>query len=142
MKPPAELKGWSKNNLIREVERLRAVLYEHADTPGDEPTVDGGDLVDPIGDPHARGNVLIDVRKAVLLDTINVSLVDTKRQDDPPHLAMLLAGRRNYADHRVQQLYLLNEDGAAGIVSELVALATRIGPEFAARLIARLETMP
>lgn len=95
-------------------------------------------MVDPIGDPHARGNVILDVRKSVLLDKVDVCLVDTMR-DEPPRLAMLLGGRVNHQQHRAQQLYLFNEDGAAGIVSELVALATRIGPEFAARLAERLE---
>src|SRR5688572_26756051 len=133
-----ELKGWSKNELIREVERLRAVTREHAEQLGDEPARDGGSMVDVAGDPHARGGVLLDVRNAVLVDAVDVCLVDSKSDTDPIHLALQLAGRINTRDDRATHLYLLNEDGAAGIVSELVALATRIGPEFATRLMARL----
>jgi hypothetical protein len=140
--PPQDLMAWPKKALAREVTRLRAVLYEHSEAPGEEPVVDGGTMVDPVGDPYARGNVLLDVRKAVLMDSIDVSLVDTKREGEPPRLAMLLAGRINFSQGRARQLYLFDEDGAAAIVSELVALATRIGPEFADRLMTRLEAMP
>lgn len=140
MKPP-ELKSWSKRQLIREVERLRAITREHAESRGDEPIADGGDLVDVAGDPHARGGVILDARNAILLDHVDVSLIDTKR-DEALALALLLQGRINFRDDRAQQLYLLNEDGAAAIVTQLLGLAQRIGPEFERRFTERIEALP
>ena len=140
--PRGELKGWSKNDLVREVERLRAVLHEHSERRGDEPTRVSGSMVDVAGDPHARGGVLLDARAAVLMDAVDVCLVDSKRDTDPIFLALQLAGRVNTRDERATHLYLFDEDGAAAIVSELVGLAARIGPDFAARLIDRMEAMP
>jgi hypothetical protein len=52
---------------------------------------------------------------------------------------MLLEGRINKTTDRARNLYLMNEDGAAALVTELIALAHRIGPEFGARFTARLE---
>lgn len=137
-----DLKSWSKNDLVREVRRLRAVTREHAEQVGDDPDRPGGSMVDVAGDPQARGGVILDARNGVLLENIDVCLVDSKRDTDPIFLAMQLAGRINTRQQRATHLYLFDEDGAAAIVSELVALATRIGPEFAARLIARLEATP
>jgi hypothetical protein len=36
LKPPDELKDWSKNDLVREVRRLRAIMREHAERRGDD----------------------------------------------------------------------------------------------------------
>jgi hypothetical protein len=81
----------------------------------------------------------------VLLDAIDVSLVDTKL-DEPPRVAMLLAGRVNFADHRAQQLYMFSADGAAGLVSQLVGLAGRAGgdfrTDFEASLDRRMKELP
>lgn len=138
--PPPELKSWSKRNLIREVERLRAIAKEHAETKGDEPIREGGDMVDVAGDPHARGGVILDARNAILLDHTDVSLIDTKREgDEQLAIALLLQGRVNFSHDRAQQLYLLNEDGAAAIITELHGLMDRAGPEFAARFTQRLQ---
>lgn len=138
--PRSEFKSWPKNDLVREVERLRAILKEHADAPGDAPAQDGGNLVDVPGDPFARGGVVLDTRNAVLLAEVDVCLVDTKR-DEPPRLALLLQGRINFREEHARQLYLMNEDGAAAIVTQLLALARRIGPEFEARFVERLQEL-
>jgi hypothetical protein len=140
MKPPDDLKDWSKNDLVRELRRLRAVLREHAQQPGDEPVGDGGSIVDVAGDPHARGGVLMDARNAVLMDAVDVSLVDTKGEDEQLVCALLLAGRVNYQDRRATQLYLFDADGAAAIISELTGLAARAGGQFSEDFQARLQT--
>jgi hypothetical protein len=142
MGAPPELKSWSKRNLIREVERLRAILKEHAESKGDKPIADGGDLVDVAGDPYARGGVVLDARNAILMDHVDVSLIDTKREGEQLALALLLQGRMNFREDRAQQLYLINEDGAAAIVTELLGLAHRIGPAFERRFRERLEALP
>jgi len=71
------------------------------------------------------------------LDHSNVCLMETS--SGTPVLAMLLEGRINKTTDRARNLYLLNEDGAAALVTELFALAHRIGPEFADRFTARLK---
>jgi hypothetical protein len=125
VKPPPELKAWSKNDLVREVARLRAVLHEFSERSGDDPRAHS--TSDPIigGSPTGRGDALLDARAAVLLEHVEVVLVDTKRDTEPSLMMLSLAGRVNYADDRVTHAYLFNGDGAAGIVAELVALAGR-----------------
>lgn len=126
MRPPDDLKAWPKNELVREVRRLRAITREHAERRGDDPrpASSTGSITDVAGDPHARGGALLDARAAVLMETIDVVLVDTKR-DEPVVMLLALGGRVNYADDRVEHAYLFGPDGAAALVSELVGLASR-----------------
>jgi hypothetical protein len=115
---------WPKGELAKEVARLRAITREHADRPGDDPRQ--ASTADPIigGSPHGRGDALLDARSAVLMDSIDVVLVDMKR-GDTLSMMLSLAGRINYADDRVTHAYIFGPDGAAGIVSQLVGLASR-----------------
>lgn len=101
-----------------------------------DPRKTGGDLAGP-GGPHDRNSVIVDTTDAVLLDSSDVCLVETNNGN--PVLAMLLEGRVNKTTDRARNLYLLNEDGAAALVTELLALAHRIGPEFGERLMARIH---
>jgi hypothetical protein len=155
-RPPDDLKAWSKNELVREIRRLRAVTREHAERRGDDPrgqATTGAAVTDVAGDPHAVGGALLDARSAVLLDTVDVALVDTKADEEPVAMLLALGGRINYADDRVQHAYLFGPDGAAGLVSELVGLAARAGgagpaharlfaEEFQAVLSRRMEELP
>lgn len=100
-----------------------------------DPRKSGGDIAGP-GGPHDRNSVIIDTTDAVLLDGSDVCLVETS--NGTPVLALLLEGRINKTTDRARNLYLLNEDGAAVLVSELLAVAHRIGPEFGQRLMARI----
>lgn len=102
-----------------------------------DPRKSGGNIAGP-GGPHDRDAVIIDTTDAVLLDSSVVTLVGSPGHPDPI-LAMLLEGRINKTTDRARNLYLMNEDGAAALVTELLALAHRIGPEFGARFTARLE---
>lgn len=102
-----------------------------------DPRKSGGDIAGP-GGPHDRNAVIIDTTDAVLLDASSVSLVETPGHTSPI-LAMLLEGRINKTSDRARNLYLLNEDGAAALISELIALAHRIGPEFGERLMQRIN---
>jgi hypothetical protein len=101
-----------------------------------DPRKSGGDIAGP-GGPHDRNSVIIDTTNAVILDSTSVSLMETHNGN--PVLAMLLEGRIAKTTDRARNLYLMNEDGAAALVTELIALAHRIGPEFGARFTARLE---
>jgi hypothetical protein len=124
VRPPDDLKDWSKKDLMREVARLRAVLHEFSNRVGDDAR--GASTPDPIvgGSPSGRGDALLDARSAVLLDGVEVVLVDTK-QDEPVVMLLSLSGRINYADDRVTHAYLFGPDGAAGLVTELLMLAAR-----------------
>lgn len=102
-----------------------------------DPRKSGGDIVGP-GGPHDANSVIIDATDAVLLDSSVVTLVGSPG-DPKPYLAMLLEGRINKTTDRARNLYLMNEDGAAALVAELLALAHRIGPEFGQRFTARME---
>lgn len=104
-------------------------------TSGD-PRKTGGDIAGP-GGPHDRNSVILDSTNAVLLDHSNVCLMETT--GGSVVLAMLLEGRINKTPDRARNLYLLNEDGAAALVTELMALAHRIGPEFGERFTKRLQ---
>lgn len=153
MRPPDDLKDWSKNDLVREVRRLRAVMREHAERPGDDPREQSADQPIIGGSPTGQGDALIDARTAVLLEGVEVVLVDTKKEDDPVVMLLSLSGRINYADDRVTHAYLINGDGAAGIVVELLELAQRAGAmgrpdgeqfsaEFKASIERRMEQAP
>lgn len=102
-----------------------------------DPRKTGGDIAGP-GGPHDANAVIIDATNAVLLDHSTVTLVGSPGQPKP-YLAMLLEGRINKTPDRARNLYLMNEDGAAALVTELLALAHRIGPDFSERFTARLK---
>lgn len=102
-----------------------------------DPRKTGGDIAGP-GGPRDRNSVIVDTSNAVLLDGTTVSLVET-RSSAIPVLALLLEGRINHTTDRARNLYLMDGDGAAAIVSELVALAYRTGPQFGDRLMARIN---
>lgn len=111
--------------------------------PIGDPRKLGGGITDVAADPNARAGAIIDTRNAVLLDGVEVSLVDEAPRPPAtaraPYLALELRGRVNRSSDRAEVLYLFDEDGAAAIISELVGLATRIGPEFAERLLERTQ---
>jgi hypothetical protein len=102
-----------------------------------DPRKSGGNIAGP-GGPHDADSVIIDATNAVLLDHSTVSLVGSPG-NPKPYLAVLLEGRINKTSDRARNLYLMNEDGAAALVTELLALAHRIGPDFGERFTARLK---
>lgn len=95
------------------------------------------------GAPHGRGDALVDVTGAVLLHEVHVVAVDALGGDGATRaLAMQLVGRVNKTPDTSSVLYLFEVDGAAAIVSELLGLAARIGPEFRELLLARIAALP
>jgi len=98
-----------------------------------------GAMVGP-GGPHDRGGVVLDARHAVLLETVDVSTLDPERGGrGQAALAMLLGGRINQTKDRASVLFIFGTDGAAAIISELIAVMGRAsGPEFVAEFIADL----
>lgn len=123
-KPPDDLGIWTKKALMREVQRLRAVMREHAERIGDDPRVASstGAVIDVAGSPHAVHGSLVDVRSAVLMETAEVALVHT---GETIAAVLTLGGRINYSDDRVEHVYMTGPDGMAALVSELIGLASR-----------------
>ena len=127
-KPPENLIDWKKGELVREVERLRAVLHEHSKTrTATDPTLHSqpGRVVDVAQDPNAHSGVILDVRGSVLLESVDVSLIDTKYEDAEPITFMALGGRVNMSESRAEHAYIFDADGAAGLACELIGLAER-----------------
>lgn len=85
--------------------------------------------------------VVLSTENAILLEGIVVAQAETMRAGEPAGtvLAMTLEGRINKSGgERAEILYLFGTDGAAAIISELLALATRMGPEVFDQLAARI----
>lgn len=106
----------------------------------------GGSIAGP-GGPYSEGDVVIDTSRAVILDAAEVAIVGGVRDgvlDPKPITALVLRGRVNKSTRRAEVLYLLNEDGSAGIVTELVAVAARAGwgREYSDVVLDRLQRMP
>lgn len=74
---------------------------------------------------------LIDVTNAVHLKSVNVCTVDTMRQGllNEQAIFMVLYGRVNKTKDYVQAGYITGPDGAAALLTELLALADRFGAE-------------
>ncbi|MFH8405514.1 hypothetical protein ACH4FX_12175 [Streptomyces sp. NPDC018019] len=106
---------------------------------GGDPRRAGGDIAGP-GGPRDRDAVIIDTTDSVLLDATSVCLMETGSGHEVV-LAALLEGRINQSSERSRVLYLMNSDGAAALVTELLALAYRVGPEFGKTLISRVRRL-
>lgn len=99
------------------------------------------------GGPYDENAVVIDVRNAVILDGSGVAIVGGVRDgvlDDKPIAALTLQGRVNKTTDRVQILFLMNEDGAAGIITQLIGVMSRggWGQDFLDRIRERMKEMP
>ena len=98
------------------------------------------------GSPYGRGDAQVDVTRAVLLDECTVVLVGTATWNVGAGRAIgvELGGRINKSQARTQVLYLMDEDGAAALVTELIGLASRagMGDRFLQLLNQRMDAMP
>lgn len=78
------------------------------------------------GGAHETGGVILDTRNAVLLQDVTVSTVDPSSGGrGKEYFAMLLAGRVNQTQDNAEVLFIMNTDGAAALVTELLALLVR-----------------
>ena len=84
-----------------------------------------GDMAGP-GGPHDIGGVVLDTTHAIILETIDVSTIDPDRGGrGQSGIALLLGGRINQSKNRARVLFLFGTDGAANIITELLALLGR-----------------
>lgn len=126
-------------------DRVRAELRQEArqllgslltKPPVDNPREAGGQMIDTSGDPHAKGKVMFDTRRAVLMESIEAAIADTTRKGKPAQMvALTISGRINRppdlsgerpAEH-VSHLHFTDWGGAADLVVEIQALAGRAG---------------
>lgn len=104
-----------------------------------DPRTLGGQIVGP-GGPHDRGAVLIDSTDCVLLESMEVCVIDRilDGESQGDSIFMTLQGRVNKSTRQVQVGYIFDADGAAAIITELLALADRCGPSMLTAVVDRL----
>lgn len=104
-----------------------------------------GKILTASDDPHSHGTSLIDTRGAVLLEHVDVVAFDNP-SDGRRIYGLELQGRLNRSSARSDQLYLLDVDGAAALVSEICGLFQRAGEtafgDFTVALDRRLDALP
>ncbi|HYJ33814.1 MAG TPA: hypothetical protein VE326_11395 [Candidatus Binatia bacterium] len=118
-------------------------LYAAAQPSGaSDPRKLGGSMSGP-GGPHDRGATVIDATDAILLDYTEVCTIDTVRGGvlGGQAIFMTLDGRINKTTDRVRVGYIFDTDGAAAIITELLALADRFGPEMLDDVTRRLTSL-
>lgn len=100
----------------------------------------GGQMVG--GDSSREvGSVLIDASDSLLLEGLEVCLMGAVRDgqlDGEQHIFMTMDGRINRTSDRARVGVVLGSDGAAALISELLALTERAGPQMLADLVRRL----
>jgi hypothetical protein len=102
----------------------------------------GGDMAGP-GGSRDRGAVFLDLTDVVLLESTDVCTVDAVRQGqlNEPVIFMTLDGRINKRPDRARVGYMFGPDGAAALITELLALADRFGAELLDDLTRRLTEL-
>lgn len=94
------------------------------------------------GSPYGHNDAIVDVTDSVLLEQVGVVAITDPGGPRGYVLALELGGRVNKSAERASHLYLMDEDGAAAIVSELLGLAARISPAFLDDLLTRIRNLP
>lgn len=95
------------------------------------------------GSAFGQNDAIIDTRGAILLGNVHVAVIGAV---DPTGartmLALELGGRVNKTTTNTETLYLLDTDGAAVLVSEILGLAGRASPAFLDMLLDRIANLP
>ena len=92
------------------------------------------------GSAFGRGDSLINTEGSVLLGDVHVAVVDSGRSTGVETIiALQLGGRVNHTTTPHETLYLLDADGAASIISELLGVAGRADPRFLQLLLDRID---
>ena len=106
-----------------------------------DPRTLGGSIAGP-GGPRDRNSVVVGMSRAVLFDNMTVCQIEASTPVTDPMIAMVLSGRINQTVDRAEVLFLFDLDGAAAIVTELLALAMRMDDvELAALINSRLNRL-
>lgn len=102
----------------------------------------GGDMAGP-GGSRDRGAVFLDLTDVVLLESTDVCVVDAVRQGAlaEPVIFMVLDGRINKRTDRARVGYTFGPDGAAALITELLAVGDRFGAELLDDVTRRLTEL-
>lgn len=118
-------------------------LYNRVQPTGNaNPRTLGGSIAGP-GGPHDQGSVVLDMTDCVLLDAMDACTVDGVRDghSNGQMIYMTLQGRINKTRDRTQIGYAFGPDGAAALITELLALADRCGPDLLDDVTRRLTDL-
>lgn len=107
----------------------------------------GGQALTPVeGDdsPYGEHNTVVDASRALLPESTDVAMSD---QSDGRRIAVMdIAGRINRSEERTRVVVLLNPDGVAAIVTQLIGLMQRdrspFAREFQAAFTERMADLP
>jgi len=77
------------------------------------------------GGPHDLGAVIVDTTNGIVLDQVDVSTIDREEQGKESIIALVLGGRIIRTQDRAEVLFMFGTDGAASIITELIALMGR-----------------
>lgn len=109
-------------------------------TQAGDPRDLGGAMVDTAGDPFAFHKVVLDARKALIVDYQEICRVDPESaQDQEDAFALMFQGRVNHTSDRAQIMLLGDLDFLAALVTEAHGVVERLGPEWPERFVERLE---
>lgn len=118
-------------------------LYSRAQPTGVvDPQTLGGSMSGP-GGPHDRNSVVIDPTNALLMESIGVAEVETHREGLPGERVAFIQidGRIKKTARQVTLGLLANSDAVAAMITELLALASRSGPDYLDDVTRRLTTL-
>lgn len=95
------------------------------------------------GDSRSQGTTLLDLTDVVHLEATEVCTVDTVRLGalNEQAIFMQLKGRINKTTNRVAVGFVFGPDGAAALITELLAVADRFGAELLSDITTRLTEL-
>jgi hypothetical protein len=87
--------------------------------------------------------VVLDMTDCVMLGDATVCIVDGVRDGriNGQMIYMTLGGRVNQTTRQVQVGYAFGPDGAAALITELLAIADRAGPDLLTDIVARFVAL-
>lgn len=102
----------------------------------------GGAISGP-GGPRDHGAVVIDATDSILLDDMMVATMDGFKDgiSQGDMIFMTLGGRVNKKTERAQVGFAFGSDGAAALITELLAVSDRFGAELLRDVTERLVTL-
>jgi hypothetical protein len=86
----------------------------------------GGDIAGP-GGPFDEHGVVVDTRRAILMDTLGIVKLDNPDDEGELVVGVLIEGKINQSDDRASVLVLGDLDMLAAFITEAHDLANRMG---------------
>lgn len=119
-------------------------LYRAAQPNGlNDPRRFGGSIIGDVGSSRDASSVVLDLTDAVILEGTTVVVVEGVRSGVSAGQCIFMTcdGRVNKTTDQVRVGLMLNTDGAAAIITELLAVADRAGPELLDDITRRLTEL-